>query len=352
MKVNGVHLAGIGVASTGRVTTAEAVQRGWYDAAERDGSGLLAVTVAGSTPAPDLAVEAARTAVATGGHAPAEFCAVFHTDVHPQGPEGWSAQHYINRNTIDEPVPCIEVRNGCAGFFSLLQLAVCFLAAVPDGSGRTAALLTAADNFGTPDVDRWRASNLFVLADGGGAVVLSKRGGFAELLAVGAASDPELEERHRSGERLFPPGLTVGGRLNFQERTRHFGRRVAEGLVSPGEFGTTLVDTVEQTLGEAGATVADITAVVHDGYGRDAMNVMYLEPLGFEEKDGIWDFTRRTGHAGPVDQIRGLDHLWRSGRAGPGDTVLMVGDAPGMEAACAVVRITEPPPPSKPWQVR
>ncbi|MEU3337904.1 ketoacyl-ACP synthase III family protein [Streptomyces sp. NPDC006668] len=350
MRVTGVHIDGIGTASVGTVTTAEAVERGWYEAAERERTGLRAVTVAGATPAPDLAVQAARAALAMSRHAPVDFCAVFHTNVHPQGPDGWSAQHYVNRNTINQPVTSVEVRNGCAGFFSALQLALCYLAVLPDDSDRTAVLLTGADNFGTPTVDRWRASNLFVLADGGGAVVLSKQGGFAEVLAVGAASDPGLEERHRSGEELFPPGLTVGGRLNFAERTRHFQRRVADGLVPPGDFGARLVDTVERTLGEAGATAGDITAVVHDGYARDAMNVMYLEPLGFEEKQGIWDFTRRTGHAGPVDQIRGLDHLWRSGRVAAGDKVLMVSDAPGMEAACAVLGITGPPSATPPAQ--
>ncbi|WP_405922675.1 ketoacyl-ACP synthase III family protein [Streptomyces sp. NBC_00035] len=342
MKVNGIHIAGIGTADVASVETDEAVANGWYEAAERERSGLLAVTVAGQTPAPDLAVEAARQALNGCGHDATDFAALFHTNVHPQGPDGWSAQHYINRNTINQPVPSIEIRNGCAGFFSALHLAVCFLSTTPDS---TAALLTSADNFGTPAVDRWRASKLFVLADGGGAMVLSKRRGFARLLAVGAASNPELEERHRSGERLFPPGLTVGAGLNFQERTEHFQRRAAAGLVTlAGDFGATLIDTVEETLKDAGVTTGDIATVIHDGYARDAVNVMYLEPLGFEEEYGIWEFTRRSGHAGPLDQIRGLAYAWQSGRAGVGDKVLMVSDAPGMEAACAVLEITEAPP--------
>lgn len=96
-----------------------------------------------------------------------------------------------------------------------MHLAVCYLNATPD---RTAALLTAADNFGTPSVNRWHASKLFVLADGGGAIVLSKRRGFAKVLATGPASNPELEQHHRGGKSLFPPSLAVGGTLNFEER--------------------------------------------------------------------------------------------------------------------------------------
>ncbi|WP_245548266.1 3-oxoacyl-[acyl-carrier-protein] synthase III C-terminal domain-containing protein [Nocardia pneumoniae] len=87
----------------------------------------------------------------------------------------------------------------------------------------------------------------------------------------------------------------------------------------------------------------DIARVVHDGFHRDALHAIFLEPLGIKEDQGIWEYTRRAGHAGPVDQIRGLEHLWRSGAVGVGDHVLLVSDAPGMEAACAVLEIVDTP---------
>lgn len=175
------------------------------------------------------------------GHAPVEISGVFHTKCFiPKDPDGWPAQHYINRNTINQPVASVEIRNGCVGFFSAMHLAVCYLNATPD---RTAALLTAADNFGTPSVNRWHASKLFVLADGG-AIVLSKRRGFAKVLATGSASNPELEQHHRGAESLFPPSLTVGGTLNFEERMassqqdRQRARCLRRGLrIRPGRRG-------------------------------------------------------------------------------------------------------------------
>jgi 3-oxoacyl-[acyl-carrier-protein] synthase-3 len=341
MKVNDIHFAGIGTAETGLVTTAEAVDRGWWDAQERERSGLVSISVAGTTPAPDLAVEAARRALEHCGPVAEEISALFHTDVHPQGPDGWSAPHYINRHTVNRPVTSVEVRNGCVGFFSALQLAVCFLEAVPD---RTAALVTAADNFGTPAVDRWRASKQYVLADGGGAVVLSKRGGFARVLAVGAVSDPELELKHRSGETMFPPGLTVGAALDFRARMEHFQKQSAAGEVPPlGDFGSILIDAAEVTLKEAGLTLDEITKVVHDGFTRDGIRDMLLDPIGVEEDRGIWEFTRRVGHAGPLDMLRGVEHVWRNGEAAVGEKLLLVGCAPGMEAACAVLEITAAP---------
>jgi 3-oxoacyl-[acyl-carrier-protein] synthase-3 len=342
VRVNDIRIAGIGTADTELVDTAEAVDRGWYDAEERERGGLTSISVAGSTPAPDLAIEAARAALEESGHIATDIGGIFHTSVHPQGPDGWSAQHYINRNTVNQPVMSAEIRNGCIGFFSSLQLATCYLDSMPD---RQAVLLTCADNFGTPSVDRWRAApKLFVLADGGGAVVVSKRHGFARLLAIDSISNPELEIRHRAGESLFPPGLTAGGTLNFGERIEYFRRQVMDGtLPALNDFGSVLFDVVEKTLKDADTSMDEITRVVHDGYTRDALRDMYLDVLGVEEERGIWEFTRRVGHAGPLDQIRGLEYVWRNGGVSAGDKVLLISDAPGMEAACAVLEIIETP---------
>lgn len=341
MKVGGIHLTGIGTSPTAFLDVDEAVANGWYDASEHARSELVSVTVAGATPAPDLAVHAARAALAACRRPADEIGALFHTNVHPQGPDGWSAPHYINRNTINQPVTSVEIRNGCVGFLTSLELATCYLVASPE---RPAILLTCADNFGTPAVDRWRASRLFVLADGGGAVVLARRPGFARLLAIGSASDPELEVRHRGGERLFPPGLTAGAMLNFHERTEFVRQRQVEGAMPMlADFAAVLVDTVQRTLADAGVTIDEVARVVHDGFNRWAICDIFLDPLGIEEKRGVWEYTRRVGHAGPLDQIRGLEYLWRSGEVGTGDKVLMFSDAPGMEAACALLEITQTP---------
>ncbi|ASF13134.1 hypothetical protein NBRGN_110_02180 [Nocardia brasiliensis NBRC 14402] len=341
MKTSSIFIAGIGTAPVPQLETADAVARGWYDADERARSELVSITTAGATPAPDLAVTAADIAIATSGQQPADFGVVFHTNVHPQGPEGWSAQHYINRRTINQPVPSMEIRNGCIGFLSTLQLAAMYLTTASD---RPAALLTCADNFGTPTVDRWNASKLFVLADGGGAVVLSRTGGFARVLALGSVSAPELEERHRSGETMFPPSLTVGGALNFEERTSHFQHRMNEGVLRPeSDFGSVVIEVVERTLKEADTSMDEIARVVHDGFTFWALQDLFLDPIGVAVERGIWDYTRTVGHAGPADQIRGLEYLLRTGQVGPGDRVLLFTGGPGMEAAAAVVEIDARP---------
>ncbi|MGW5918433.1 ketoacyl-ACP synthase III family protein [Nocardia fluminea] len=340
MRVDGVFFAGVGSADVECVLLSEAVESGWLDAEVAERSGLVSVTVAGGVPAPDLAVAAGRRALAGSGVDVVDIAGVFHTNVHPQGPDGWSAQHYVNRNTVNRPVTSVEIRNGCIGFFSAVHLGACFLVA---DVGRSAVLVTAGDNFGTPAVDRWSASRLFVLADGGGAVVLSKRGGFARLVAIDSVSDPSLEYRHRGGERMFPPGITTGRMLNFDERLEYSRREGLAGGPVFTDFGAVLIDTVERVLKDAGVGLDDIARVVHDGFTQEGLHAIFLDPLGIDEERGIWEYTRTVGHAGPVDQIRGLEYLWRSGAVGVGDHVLLVSDAPGMEAACAVVEIMDAP---------
>jgi len=108
-----------------------------------------------------------------------------------------------------------------------------------------------------------------------------------------------------------------------------------------GDFGSVLIETVTETLKDAGVTMDDITRVVHDGFTHDALRVIFLDPLEVEDERGIWEYTRQVGHAGPLDQIRGLEHAWKNRLVTRGDRVLLVSGAPGMEAACAVLEITE-----------
>jgi 3-oxoacyl-[acyl-carrier-protein] synthase III len=341
MKVHSAYLAGIGSYIPDLVTTEQAVKEGWYAAAERESSGMESVAVAGPHPAPDMAVQAARTALRRSGRSPDDFGALVHSDTYHQGPDGWSAPHYVLRNSLDRPVTALEVRLGCLGMLASLEVAIRRLA---DQETPDSVLLTTADNFSTPLVDRWRASALFLLADAGSSAVVSRRGGFARVLAIGSASSPQMEELHRSGEALFPPPVTVGRSLNFEERARHWRRQWAQGVTPPmAHFGMTIARVAEQTLAESGVPLAAIRRVCHVGFGRGPLLAMFFEPLGLELEQGAWEYTRRIGHTGAADLFVALEHLWLTGQVVPGDHVLMIAAATGMEAGCAVLEITAAP---------
>ncbi|WP_333767827.1 ketoacyl-ACP synthase III family protein [Streptomyces sp. IBSBF 2435] len=338
MKVSGIHLAGIAACLPELYTTERAVAEGKYDEQDREDAGIESVTFAGETTGPDLAVAAAKTAVARSGHLPEDFGALLHSSVHFQGPDGWSAQHYVLRHTIDRPVTAVEVRQGCLGMLSALELAACRLMAA---SEQPAVLLTSGDNFSTPLVDRWRASKLFLLGDAGAAAVVSRRPGFARVLAVGSVSTPSMEELHRGGEPMFPPGPTVGRTLNLEDRREFWRQEWARGVPPPmGNFGDTVAAAAHRTLAEAGLTMADITRVAHIGFSQLPLHASFLDPLDIDAKRGIWEFTRTTGHLGSADPVAGLEHLWKTGQVSAGDHVMVIGASPGMEAGCAIVEIT------------
>ncbi|MFF1925181.1 ketoacyl-ACP synthase III family protein [Streptomyces sp. NPDC058221] len=336
-----IHLAGIGSWLPDPVTTDEAVARGWYGRADRDASGMRAVRVAGELPAPDMAVRAAGTALRRGaatGLTPDDFGALLHCATYHQGPDGWSAPHYVLRHTLDRPVTAAQIGPGCLGMLAALELAAHRL--VADAS-RDAVLITSADNFSVPVVDRWNSSKLFLLADGGAAAVVSRRAGFARLLSIGSASAPSMEELHRSGEQLFPPGVTVGRSLNFEERSAHQRRRWAQGAAAPAvHFGEVVADTVDRVLEEAGTSLEKVARVCHTGYAEGALYSIYLDPLDIEPSLGTWEFTRDIGHVGAADPFIGLERLWTRGEVAPGDRVVLLAAGPGMEVACAVVEIT------------
>ncbi|OIJ86706.1 hypothetical protein [Streptomyces colonosanans] len=198
------------------------------------------------------------------------------------------------------------------GMLSALEMAACRLMATSEHS---AVLLTSGDNFSTPLVDRWRASKLFLLGDAGAAAVVSRRGGFARVLSVGSVSTPSMEALHRGGEPMFPPGPTVGRTLNLEERREFWRREWARGVPPPmGNFGDTVVAAARKSLAEAGLDMADISRVCHIGFSRLPLQASFLDPLDIDEKRGIWEFTRRTGHLGAADTVAGPSRWSRTGR--------------------------------------
>lgn len=338
MKVRDLYLAGIGTYLPELVSTEHAVAQGWFDAGRRAASRMESVAVEPEVSAPDMAIRAARAALEQAELAADDYAVLLHSNTYHQGPDGWSAPHYVLHNTLDRPVPAVEVRQGCLGMLASLELAACRLAARPE---ETAALLTTGDNFSTPLVDRWTASGLFLFADAASSLVLSRRGGFAELLSVGSVSDSAMEALHRGEEPLLPPGVTTGAPLDFEKRIRYWRSQWASGVKPPiNNFGDRVAEIAKRTLDEAGVSMDQVARVSHVGFDWDPLHGMFLEPLEIDADRGTWSISSRIGHTGVSDLVLGLERLWSGGEVGVGDVVLLIGAATGMEAGCAVVRIT------------
>ncbi|WP_051799989.1 ketoacyl-ACP synthase III family protein [Catenuloplanes japonicus] len=341
MKTHGIRIAGLGVYLPPVFDAQRAVELGLYDQNEYEWYGWTSAAVAGDTPAPDMAVHAARQAMDRAGIDPADLALHLHASGHPQGPEGWSPQHYVLRHVTDRDIPSFGTFQACAGLIGSLELAASYLNAVPE---RGAALITGADNVGTPSMNRWAFGiQNGVLGDGGSAVVLSRHSGFASLLSINSGSTAEVEEQYRGAEPLFPPSVTVGRRMDFKERFASVGgveQTVVNVVRRQGELRTELA---LRSMAEADVTPADIIRVAHVFTGQETYLKVIIDPMGLSTDRGLLDFGRQLGHLTVNDQVMGLNHLVETKQVGPGDHVLIVAHGGGTAISCAVVRIDSAP---------
>jgi 3-oxoacyl-[acyl-carrier-protein] synthase III len=325
------------------VTTEQAARQGLYPAEEVERFQQIGAAVAGDMPAPEMARRAVLDAYDRwGGSSPRDLDLLLYPSVWHQGPNGWQPQHYLQMHLLGGDVPAFEIRSGCVGMISSLQLAARYLQAGPD---QGTAMVVSADNHGTPLVDRWRMTPGAVIGDAACALILGKEYGMAELLAVNATTIPEADAVNDGAYPLFPPDATVGRGLSFGDRHEEFRQRLLK------ERGTgihltiqkTMMQQVEQTLEEAGIGLADVNRVAFPHGRREDLDGQ-MSWLGIELEQTTWDYGRRVGHCGAVDQFIAFEHLVATGGLMPGDHLLMVGFGSGTSVAAAVFRLLETSP--------
>jgi 3-oxoacyl-[acyl-carrier-protein] synthase-3/clorobiocin biosynthesis protein CloN2 len=339
MRTSGIYLAGIGVFRPKAHSVDAAVRQGLVSKHAADASGITGVAVAGDVSPAEMALIAARQALKSSGLGADDIGLLLYTGVWHQGPDGWGPQYHLQRQLLGDDLLAVELRHGCNGTFSALELAVPYVKCAPHVG---AAMIVASDNFGTPLIDRWNpGEGLAYLGDGAGAMVLGTSPGFAELLSISTTTFSGMEEVHRAGEPLFPPGATTGTFLDYGARAARFQQRATD----DGTWVQLLlghqkhnVENVRQALDEAGVDARDVRTVVTHSLPRQAA-ASYLKILGFSPERSTWEFSRTTGHLGAGDHIAALYHLVTTGRVGPGDNLLLCGSSPGVTYKAAVVRI-------------
>ncbi|MCX2730882.1 ketoacyl-ACP synthase III family protein [Saccharopolyspora sp. NFXS83] len=321
------------------VSVESAVADGRYPALEAEVHEFLGVAVAGDRPAPDMALEAARTALKRADQVPADLDLLLYTNTWHQGPDGWPPHSYLQRNLVGGRVPAMAVHQGCNGMFDALELAACYLRAEPE---RHSALLVAADNYGTPLIDRWRIAPGMIGGDAAAAVVLTKEPSFAQLLSVCSISAPEAEELHRSGEPMFPPTVTAGREQDFTARFAHHRANPPADAGALTRIPDLMLEVVEKAVAEAGIGIDDLARVAYETHSREVVEQRVMVPLGMDMAKSTWDFGRRIGHCGASDQFLAFEHLIAAGELA-GEHVLLLGQAPGVVLSAAVVKVLELP---------
>ena len=289
--------------------------------------------------AAEMAAAAARTALRRAGTDGGDVDLLLHADTYHQGQDLWPVASYIQRETLRNSCPAVEIRQMSNGGLAALDLAAAYLGA---GHGHSDALITTADRFCAPGIDRWTTDPGTPYADGATALVLSRRGGHARLVSLALHADPELEPLHR-GDDPFT-AVPFGHRMpvDFEAAKRAFvGRAGISYAITRTHNGQQTA--VKQALADAGSELAEADWVVLPHFGRRRLTSIYYKPFGIDPARTTWDYSRTVGHLGAGDQFAGLDHLIVSGRAAPGDRVVLVSVGAGYSWGCAVVDILERP---------
>ena len=336
MKVEQLFIAGLGAFLPPPVSVREAVADGRYDAQEAEETQLESVLVAGHESPPDMAVQAARGALAHSGLDPEEIKLVLHASIYFQGIDLYSTASYIHQAALGpHSALALEVKGASNGGMASLELAAFYLSTWPE---RAAALVTTADKFRPPLLDRWRCDTGLVLADGATAMLLSRRKGFARVLSVATVSDPTLERLHRGRS----PFGQVPGPIDVHQRKREYLKDV--GLQDMlRRFRAGLRGAVINALRDARTELRDIARFVVPHVGRVLLEREYFAALEIPEAMTTWPWGRRLGHLGAGDQLAGLGHLVETRTLRPGERCLLMGVGAGFTWTCAVVELLEYP---------
>ncbi|EPX55898.1 3-oxoacyl-ACP synthase III [Cystobacter fuscus DSM 2262] len=341
MKTPGVFIGATGAYLPDRVPVERAVAQGLLGEAEARRYGIQSVTMAGDLPAPEMALRASRQAMQRAGQDPAALSLLLYVSTWYQGPHGWCPQYYVQKHTGSGQATAAEVRQACMGMFCACELAAAHLMASPE---HTASLITSADNYNTPKIDRWRSTPHAPLGDGACALLLTRKSGFARLEAINSVTLPQYEDRHRGSIPLFPPEATLDTGLDLGKVKEQW---LSTTRVDPREMATlvtrTMLEVVDKTLREANLDMSEITRIAFVNWSEERVRERAAVPLGLPMSRLTWEYGRTIGHIGASDQVLSLDHLLVSGELNAGDNLLLLGTGVGANIACMAVRILHRP---------
>ncbi len=333
-----VYAAAVGRSLPPSRTVRDEVADGHVDEFTARRTGITGVCVCdGTGPPADHAVRAAKVAVPESVRSGADgpFIATMHASMWFQGFDLWCSASYVQHKVL--PTPCFSV--------DISQLSTGGMAGIELGfkqlkGHRSPArvLVTAADCFFLPGIDRWHTDPGTVLADGGAAIVLSNEAGFAEVLSVVSVFDPELEVMSRGNDQpsiqplstRIPASLDVGRKAVLSEYGRDF-------LIQRLQQGQ--IDAYQGALDEAGVEHADIDRQVVPHMGESKTRHQIFVPLQIDPERSTWFWGRTVGHLGAGDQLAGLSWLLESEVVSSGDLIALVGAGGGFSWSTAVLRI-------------
>jgi len=320
-----VFIRSCAVALGEREPVADAVAAGRYDPAISAAHGYESISVAGGRHAADMAVDAARAAIARSAVDPDDINIFIHAYVDEQGPEGVDEPaSYVQGMAHDGRARALALRQGCNGTIASLEVGAMYVS-----SGGT-AVLTSADKY-AGESDRYRNDQGCVPADGATAMVLARGDGIARLVATEIVGDGRF-----SGLTALDPGQ-FADRQEFRKEQR---KRVVSMMRAMTEARR---DCVRAALEDAKIGPGDVRHWLMPYSGRFIVDREFYAEFGIDDERTTWDLGRTVGHLTGGDSVVGLTHLVETGAAAVGDRVVMLGDSAGFAFGCAVLEVAGKP---------
>lgn len=174
--------------------------------------------------------------------------------------------------------------------------------------------------------DRWLSGSL--MGDGAAAVIVSRKEGFAQLIASHRTSIPDLESLFRN---KAPHAAHIGA---WEVPFAHVGFGPYLETLSHEVF-----SAVSNTLSLAKISIEEISYFCIPALSRITVQEIYLERCQIPIEKTCWTDVMKNGHVGPCDQLLGLAHLLDTGRLKTGQFIMLLGGGLGWRLSCLLLRI-------------
>jgi 3-oxoacyl-[acyl-carrier-protein] synthase-3 len=336
VNVEGIHVAGVGLHLPPAVPAAEAVARGDVEEQLVRRTRMRSICQSDDEAGPEMAVHAARQALASAGAQPEDVSFVVHAASYFQGHDMWAPATYVQRFAVGNDCLAVDVRQLSNGGMAALEVAAAYLRADP---AHREALVTTGDRFCPPGFDRWRTDPGTVLGDGATALVLSRRAGFARLRSLVTVSDPVLEAMGRGADGFWDAPLQARTPISVEGHRRHVTRELGMSeLLERLQRGQSRA--FHDALDQAGVKSSDIDRFLLPHLGHPRMQFQFFEALDLDPALSTWDWGSTVGHLGAGDQAASLAHLARTGALEPGQCLALVGAGGGFSWTVGVLEIT------------
>lgn len=342
MRWDGLYLNGVAAVMGDLVPTQKAVTSGRYDPELAAMDGYLSTSVRPPNgPAVDLGVRAGELALRRAGLDSAKCSLVLHAYVGYQGVDEFASAAYLQRECVGGSANAIEVKQASNGGLAAFEVAAAHLAARRDDGF---VLIATSDLFHPPAVDRYLTPGT-LFGDGGTALVMSRGGGWARLLATSSVADTTHEGLQRGGEDWASHPGANGWPVTMSSRIERYvkenGEQVYVDLVD--RIGRAERRTMDEVFADTGTRPDQVARWVFPNMGLSLTDWDAREQYGAPRSRSTWEWGRRTGHLGGGDQFAALEHLVLTGEVGEGDLVMLHGAGMGFTYTSALVQITGTP---------